>query len=284
MSQPARTLGALLIAFGGIGLVGGLALFLMALQSSDRADSGAGHVIGGIFWLISIFVLIPALLAGVALRYGGQWLRHNPFKGKSALLLMVAGVGAGFVVAIRLGFWMHDQQAPRELSDGLVAGAAALLLYLLLTAIWQFWARRSVARPGKLLPLAVVAAAPVARASFKAANPAPRPRPLPPRPWIDPRTLASCVHLAPIEEAMRADGIQMRVSRPLFVSADCRISQPQLLDEFGADIAALYAERHDIDRSYLDPKTAFFHCQPCHSTLMVVHPDEAREQTPWFPA
>ena len=284
MNRHLRTLGAWLIAFGGGGLVCGLLLFLMAVQSSDRSDSGAGHVIGGIFWLASIFLLIPALLLGMGLRYGGQWLRHNPFKGKSALLLMVAGVGAGFVVVIRLGFWMHDQQAPRELSDGLVAGSVALLVYLMIAAIWQFWARRTAARPAIVLPLAVVARAPVAKASFKTANPAPGPRPLPPRAWIDPRTLASCAHLAPIEQAMRADGIQMRDSRPQFVSADCRISQPHLIDEFGADIAALYDERHDIDRSYLDPKTAFFHCQPCRSTLIVVHPDEAREQTPWFPA
>lgn len=284
MNKAPRTLGTLLIVFGGGGLLGGLALFLMALQASDRADSGAGHVIGGIFWLAGIFLLIPALLLGVALRYGGQWLRRNPFKGKGALLLVIAGVGAGFIVAIRFGFWIHDQQAPRELSDGLVAGAAALLLYVLIAAIWQLWARRSAARPAIVLPLAVVGAAPVAKAIFMTANPAPRPRPLPPRPWVDPRVLASCTHLAPVELAMRAEGIQMRVSRPLYVAADCRISQPEFVEEFGADIAALYDERHEIDRSYLDPKTAFFHCSPCQSTLMVVHPEEAREQTPWFPA
>ncbi|HWS27015.1 MAG TPA: hypothetical protein VN259_10655 [Xanthomonadales bacterium] len=284
MNWHLRTLGAWLIAFGGIGLVCGLALFLLAVQSSDRSDSGAGHVIGGIFWLASIFLLIPALLIGVGLRYGGQWLRHNPFKGKSALLLMVAGVGAGFVVVIRLGFWMHDQQAPRELSDGLVAGAAALLVYLLIAAIWQFWPRKPVARPGIVLPPAAATTAPIGKTPFETANPSPRPRPLPPRPPVDPRTLASCAHLAPIEQAMRAEGIEMRVSRRLYVSANCRISQPELLDEFGADIAAIYDERHEIDRSYLDPKTAFFHCQPCRSTLMVVHPDEAGERTPWFPS
>ena len=36
--------------------------------------------------------------------------------GKGALLLVIAGVGAGFIVAIRFGFWIHDQQAPREMS------------------------------------------------------------------------------------------------------------------------------------------------------------------------
>ena len=37
-----------------------------------------------------------ALLLGAALRFGGQWLRRNPFKGKGALLLVIAGVGAGY--------------------------------------------------------------------------------------------------------------------------------------------------------------------------------------------
>lgn len=284
MGQPVRSLGMLLIAFGAIGLLGGLLLFLMALQSSDRADSGAGHVIGGIYWLASIFLLIPALLLGVALRYGGQWLRRNPFKGKGALLLVIAGVGAGFIVAIRFGFWIHDQQAPRELSDGLVAGAAALLVYLMVAAIVHWWPRKPAARTASVLPQSAVATTVAVKGPFEAVNPTPLPRPLPPRAWVNPRTLASCVHLVPLEQAMAGDGITMRVSRPLFVSADCRISQPQLIDEFGADIAAMYDERHEIDRSYLDPKTAFFHCQSCQSTLMVVHPEEAREQTPWFPA
>ncbi len=278
-----RTLGAWLIAFGGGGLVCGLALFLMAVQSSDRADSGAGHVIGGIFWLASIFLLIPALLLGVALRYGGQWLRRNPFKGKGALLLVIAGVGAGFIVAIRFGFWIHDQQAPRELSDGLFAGAVALLVYLLVAAIVHWWPRKPSARPVSVPAQVAVATAAAVKAPFNAANPAPLPRPLPPRAWVDPRTLVSCTHLMPVEQAMRGDGIRMQVSRALFVSANCRISQPQLIEEFGADIAAMYDERHEIDRSYLDPKSAFLHCATCRSTLMVVHPEEARELTPWFP-
>lgn len=284
MNPLLRTLGAWLIAVGAGGLVCGLALFLMALQHSDRSDSGAGHVIGGIFWLASIFLLIPALLLGVVLRYGGQWLRHNPFKGKGALLLVIAGVGAGFIVVIRVGFLIHGQQAPREISDGLVAGAVVLLLYLLVAGIAQLGAPKPTTRPGYDFPLAAATPVPVAKAPFETANPSPRPRPLPPRPWVDPRNLASCAHLKPLELAMRAEGIQMRISRPLFVSADCRISQPQFLDEFGAELAGLYDERHEIDRSYLDPKTAFFYCPPCQSTLMVVHPEEAREQTPWFPA
>ena len=279
-----RTLGAWLIAFGGGGLVCGLALFLMAVQSSDRADSGAGHVIGGIFWLASIFLLIPALLLGLALRYGGQWLRHNPFKGKGALLLVIAGVGAGFIVVIRVGFLIHGQQAPRELSDGLFAGAVALLVYLMVAGVGQLLTRRSRVQPAVLPQQVAAPSAPVPRIQFDTVNPSPLPRPLPPRPWVDPRVLASCAHLKPVELAMRAEGIPVRVSRQLYVSADCRISQPQLLEEFGADIAARYDERHEIDRSYLDPKTAFFYCQSCQSTLMVVHPEEAREQTPWFPA
>lgn len=272
------------MAFGGGGLVCGMALFLMAVQSSDRSDSGAGHVIGGLFWLASIFLLLPALLLGVALRHGGQWLRRNPFKGKGALLLVIAGVGAGFIVVIRVGFLIHGQQAPRELSDGLFAGSVALLAYLLVAAIVHWWPRKPAARTASVLPQSAVATAVVVRGPFETANPAPLPRPLPPRAWVNPRTLASCVHLVPLEQAMAGDGITMRVSRPLFVSAHCRISQPQLIDEFGADIAAMYDERHEIDRSYLDPKTAFFHCAACTSTLMVVHPEEAREETPWFPA
>lgn len=95
--------------------------------------------------------------------------------------------------------------------------------------------------------------------------------------------MATCRHLRPIEHAMRLDGLEMRKENENRLSANCRIDLAKLNVVFRSEVAGLYMERHEIDRSYLDPKSALFWCVACQSQLAVVHPEEARPGTPWFP-
>jgi hypothetical protein len=102
------------------------------------------------------------------------------------------------------------------------------------------------------------------------------PHAMPPREWL-------CEHLLPVEQMLRNDGIEVTCKRWQDRTAVCQVDLPRLTQRFGPIIAALYAERHEIDRSYLDPKSALFWCAACGSQLRVVHRDSATESTPWFP-
>ncbi|MDB5851641.1 MAG: hypothetical protein JWP29_5393, partial [Rhodoferax sp.] len=93
----------------------------------------------------------------------------------------------------------------------------------------------------------------------------------------------TCAHLRGVEHAMRDAGIFVRLLHGPVVTADCRIDLPRFAQQHGDAALALYEERHDIDRSYHDPKTAMFHCPACNTHLVVVHPEEAAVDTPWFP-
>ena len=99
---------------------------------------------------------------------------------------------------------------------------------------------------------------------------------LPPREWL-------CEHLLPVEQMLLNDGVQVTHKLWQDRTALCQVDLPRLTQRFGPIIAALYAERHEIDRSYLDPKSALFWCGTCRSQLRVVHSDSATESTPWFP-
>ena len=104
----------------------------------------------------------------------------------------------------------------------------------------------------------------------------PNPHALPPRDWL-------CEHLLPVEQMLLKDGVQVTHKPWQDRTALCQVDLLRLTQRFGPIIAALYSERHEIDRSYLDPKSALFWCAACDSALSVVHRDSATETTPWFP-
>jgi hypothetical protein len=95
---------------------------------------------------------------------------------------------------------------------------------------------------------------------------------------------AICIHLQPIENAMRGFGINIAQQPGRDARANCQVDRVELGLVFSPTVSALYVERHEIDRSYLDPKTALFWCAACNSRLWVVHADAATAMTPWFPA
>ena len=102
------------------------------------------------------------------------------------------------------------------------------------------------------------------------------PHTMPPRDWL-------CEHLLQVEKMLLSDGVQVTHKPWQDRTAFCQVDMLKLTQRFGPIIAALYAERHEIDRSYLDPKSALFWCGACGSRLCVVHRDVATETTPWFP-
>jgi hypothetical protein len=96
------------------------------------------------------------------------------------------------------------------------------------------------------------------------------------------RNLA-CVHINPVLDAMRSEGIEVRVDNSQYAIANCCLDLAELERRFGGHARDTYLERHEIDRSYLDPKSAFLHCDVCECWLTLVHPEERRDNTPWFP-
>lgn len=102
-------------------------------------------------------------------------------------------------------------------------------------------------------------------------------------PHVMPPREKLCAHLLPVEKLLLSEGIQLTHKPFQDTTALCQVDLLRLAQQFGPNIAALYAERHEIDRSYLDPKSALFWCAACSSQLRVVHSDAATETTPWFP-
>ena len=87
-----------------------------------------------------------------------------------------------------------------------------------------------------------------------------------------------CSHSQPIKLAMQNDGVQITHQPGSDVQANCQADSVKLALMFGPTTASPYVERHDIDRSYHDPKTALLCCAACNSRLSVVHADTAPEK------
>ncbi|MEO5794845.1 MAG: hypothetical protein ABIP34_07470 [Rhodoferax sp.] len=291
------------------GLVGGIAL----LNGKPWARPLAIGV--SAFWLL-VFPL------GTALGAYGLWalLRQPAFakkvstitppspvqsllSGYGGLLVVMASVAAGFGIVLRLAFWLADMPAPVEVEAvfPVALAVAAVVLMLMLTGIGTRLMRTSRPAPWALRShwfgpsRPDYAATQRQRLATMDADPALRKyaeRIRKGEPWSDaqiaysedPRSTATCVHLQPIERAMRATHLVVRRTYNADVTAHCCIRQDAFAQRFGNAALALYGEHHDIDRSVYDPKSALFWCQPCSSQLWVVHPEEAAPQTPWFPA
>jgi hypothetical protein len=190
-----------------------------------------------------------------------SWLLNarHPFSGRAGLLLVLLIVGASMVVLLRMGFWIAGQRPPSVIVEPFYI--AAVLLFAINVALIVVAVRNGLIqpKPSQLQHTPIPAASPPLSRD------------------------ALCAHLQPIETAMRGFGISITQPAGQDSQAHCQIDRVELALVFGPTVAALYAERHDIDRSYLDPKTALFWCEACNSRLWVVHGDTATSQTPWFP-
>jgi hypothetical protein len=213
-------------------------------------------------------------------------------------LAVMAAVMVAFAVVLGFGFWFH--QKPAGVSDevfGVAAGLAlvaiSFVLVRLLTVLspWDWrgggpmfgpWLTR---RKGKLT-LAERSARQVAYVEERKARQAAYLR--------DPTATATCPHLQPVERAMRLAGIDMRLLElselgPV-IQARCRVNELELRRIFGLPASIKYVEGYEPDRGMYGNARADLVCGDCVETdrgrcdLLVLHPEQCVETTPWFPA
>jgi len=105
---------------------------------------------------------------------------------------------------------------------------------------------------------------------------------------------ATCIHLQPIERAMRMAGLDVQLleisPHAPTVKATCRINEPAFQRMFAPPAWIYYSEGYQPERSEHDNPRADITCGEClrsdraRSDILVLHPDESRENTPWFPS
>jgi hypothetical protein len=94
----------------------------------------------------------------------------------------------------------------------------------------------------------------------------------------DPAMRATCAHLQPIEGAMRAAGVPVRLLYGEVVDAHCVIDEARLtLEE-----PLVYHGNVAGDRPG-EPPSAHLHCPEHNSSIALEHPQTARPSTPVFP-
>jgi hypothetical protein len=211
--------------------------------------------------------------------------RWNPQLG---LLVVMSGVGAAFWVFIAIGFWWHHQTPPAAIRSGFSI-AVVVFVAAIAFGVWQIRMRRGHLAPSfsypprRLKPSAEMAQRQAWLSSL--AN-----DPLRQRYWqmiqagesfwtlarveydLDPHATTCCRHLAPIESAMRAAGIRVRLSAVGIADAWCRVEMAALGKRFDLSEKVLYLEPQAYDRSVEDPPQAYLQCSICDSRLRVAHP------------
>lgn len=101
---------------------------------------------------------------------------------------------------------------------------------------------------------------------------------------LDPIRAATCPHLAPVERALRADGLAVRLLTGAHVTAPCRLDVVALGRAIPLPATVRYSDDIPMpDRSPSDPTASALLCDPCGSGIRVVHPNDAKPATPWFP-
>jgi len=242
-------------------------------------------------------------VASVVWRFARQRGRRQvTWAERRAVLIIAAGVGAGFWVVIALGFRLHDQPAPGGLDAGLLP-AAIVLIVAVAMGVRRIWRNRVTGLPsisiGRIVRtsreqsramterkawLAAVAADPQRRryaALIEAGDVF----------WspdrveydLDPTATTCCEHLAPLESAMRRAGLQVRLDAAGSARAECRIDVPALAEHFILPKSVKYEEVAAYDRSLEDPPQARLFCSACQSRIWVVHPRVAATTTQSFP-
>jgi len=213
------------------------------------------------------------------------------------LIVVMAGVGAAFWVFIAIGFWWHHQTPPAAVSSGFPI-AVVVFVTAIAFGVWQIRMRRghlaiSLSYPRRLKPSAEMAQR-QAWVSSLANDPLRR------RYWemiqagesywtparveydLNPQATTCCQHLAPIESAMRAVGIRVRLSAVGIADAWCRVEMSALGKRFDLSERVQYLEPQAYDRSMEDPPQAYLQCAICESRLRVAHPSVS-PGAPLFP-
>lgn len=215
-------------------------------------------------------------------------------------LVVAAGVAAGFVVMLWTGFHLHGQVAPPPIDDlfplAAVVLAAALTWLCYLATTWlgdaarrrRDWARAQAdidrARRDRGERIARLRTDPVRRIYAERMERG--------ESWgdaqidydLDPDAVATCVHLAPIERAMRRHGIAVRLLYNDNVHAPCTIDEAELKRQFGMAAPAWYGLVPQYDRGgYEEPPAAMIRCDAHGAIIHCVEAGMAKPETPRFP-
>ena len=221
------------------------------------------------------------------------------------LVLAMAGVGSGFIVVLRIGFAVSGGPAPAELESSVAAAGFILVLVLIyaVSAVLRLppskrwgWPMRRYRSPIRLSlshrrfererqhRLEQLARDPV-RSKYL-------PRIQRGESWsdaqieydLDPTQLGTCLHLRPIERAIRSSGVPTKLVRQGGIDADCVIEPEALKAQFNLGVWLNYEEFTGFDRSLLDPPQARIICHDCQAWISTVHPNQATQVTLHFPA
>ncbi|MCW3835540.1 hypothetical protein ACFQ1E_06605 [Sphingomonas canadensis] len=216
------------------------------------------------------------------------------------LLIAAAGVAAGFIVLIQLGFIWHGDAAPPAIAAAFPF-AAALFAVL---ALWgaaalfrnagQAGTRRRAARAlrrdadgwrrEREALIARLEADPQLNAYAARMRAG--------ESWNedqiaydrDPDAVTTCSHLAPIERAMRRQGIAVKLQQPGILHAQCVVDEAALDQRFALARPGWYGLVPAWDRSAEDPPAAVFRCDEHPATIFVVERGQAQPGVPAFPA
>ena len=223
----------------------------------------------------------------------------------NGVLLCMAAVASGFVVLLGTGSRLTGQPDPAMIPAGLYYGAILVLIGT--TVLGVKWL---ASQPQPVMPdldwlnpfhrrrLALLGPRHqherLCRRARLAANPATRKYVSlieHGESWSDEQiaynedrnTLVTCVHVQPIERAMRAGDIQIKRLHGMDVRANCRIDHVELRRRFALPDTVHYTEGVIDQRSYEDPPSAWIVCMTCRSIIDAVHRDVATPGTPVFP-
>jgi hypothetical protein len=196
-------------------------------------------------------------------------------------LIAMAAVPVAFTVVLGFGFWVHDRGLNMDDSTfGLLAAIAIVVIsfgiFGSITGI-RFW---PIVRT---FPQSIPRTPYVPRELSAAEIAYP----------LDLNMTVSCAHLAPIEKAMRLAGIEVKYQaenmyRPI-VKANCRVNLPELKRVFALTDNVFYKEGYEPERFEFENPRADIFCLEClksdraRSTIGVLHPDECKPETVWFP-
>lgn len=280
-------LSALILLAIPVGTIfGGFALWILLGAEANRVFAGTAQP-------------IPAAAPAVAPAL--PWPpRYN------GLLLCMAAVASGFVVLLGTGSRLTGQPSPEMIPAGLYYGSIVVLIGVTVLGV-----RWLASQPPPVMPdldwlnpfhrrrLALLRVRSeqerLSRLAKLAANSGTRKYVAlieHGESWNDAQIaynedrdkLATCVHVQPIERAIRASGIQVKSLHGMDVRAKCQIDHVELRRRFALPDTVHYTEGVIDQRSYEDPPSAWIVCVVCRSIIDAVHRHEATPDIPVFPA
>jgi hypothetical protein len=224
-----------------------------------------------------------------------QWLSR-----RRGMLLMAAGILAGFWVTLAVGFWLDDRYEAPAPVNALFPAALIVLIVALTTAARYVWTHRDefVPRFSPIWSVSLWPSKDMARRRKWIASMAADPRcrryaemieagdsfwtPERVQYDLDPQATATCAHLMPVESAMRRARVEVRMSGVNCVYANCLVDGEALKRQFVLPEDTGYRELQTFDIGG-EVLSALVTCDSCRSSIWVLHPKVEAAGTPVFP-